>query len=87
MLDIMNYLTYIGELMWGTAIYLTYIITVLFAMVQILYGLNLLINFKLPAPAKSNPDEESIGYQIPISFIALIALGDIMLLILICGSI
>lgn len=82
----MNYLTYIGELMWDTTIYLTYIITVLFAMVQILYGLNLLINFKLPAPAKSNPDEESIGHEIPSSYIVLVALGDIILLALILTS-
>ena len=83
MWDIMNYLTYMGKFMWDMVIYLTYIMTALFAMLQIVYGLNLLITFKFSAQTISNPDEEPISYQIPVSYIILIALGDIMLLILI----
>jgi hypothetical protein len=62
--------------MWDGINYATYLL----AIAQIYVGLTLLKNYKFQAPAKSDADDELIGYQIPASYIILIALGDIILL-------
>ena len=72
--------------MWDGINYLTYSIAVLAAIAQIYLGLNLLKNYKTTPPTKSDHNDESISYQIPGSYIILIALGDIILLTLIVTS-